>query len=85
MQFDHDSKQVRTALAKMPDRARMVLVLRYYSDMSYDEIADTLGVRRAFVGVLLLRARHQLRDILGRGTAGRACLAPRRVGDHDAL
>jgi len=24
-----------------------------------------LGVRRAFVGVLLLRARHQLRDALG--------------------
>jgi RNA polymerase sigma-70 factor, ECF subfamily len=71
MQFDHDSKQVRTALAKMPDRARMVLVLRYYSDMSYDEIADTLGVRRAFVGVLLLRARHQLRDVLGEiGGAG---------------
>jgi RNA polymerase sigma-70 factor, ECF subfamily len=65
MQFDHDSKQVRAGLAKLPDRARMVLVLRYYSDMSYDEIADTLGVRRAFVGVLLLRARHQLRDILG--------------------
>jgi len=65
MQFDHDSKQVREGLAKLPDRARMVLVLRYYSDMSYDEIADTLGVRRAFVGVLLLRARHQLREILG--------------------
>ena len=45
----------------------MALVLRYYSDMSYDEIADTLGVRRAFVGVLLLRARHQLRDILAEG------------------
>jgi DNA-directed RNA polymerase specialized sigma24 family protein len=42
----------------------MALVLRYYSDMSYEEIADSLGVRRAFVGVLLLRARHQLRDVL---------------------
>lgn len=65
LQFDHDSKQVRAGLAKLPDRARMALVLRYYSDMSYDEIADTLGVRRAFVGVLLLRARHQLREVLG--------------------
>ena len=65
LQFDHDSKQVRAGLAKLPDRARMALVLRYYSEMSYDEIADTLGVRRAFVGVLLLRARHQLRDVLG--------------------
>jgi DNA-directed RNA polymerase specialized sigma24 family protein len=42
----------------------MALVLRYFAEMSYDEIADTLGVRRAFVGVLLLRARHQLRDAL---------------------
>jgi RNA polymerase sigma-70 factor, ECF subfamily len=67
LQLDHDSKHVRAGLAKLPDRARMALVLRYYSDMSYDEIADTLGVRRAFVGVLLLRARHQLRDVLGEG------------------
>jgi DNA-directed RNA polymerase specialized sigma24 family protein len=43
----------------------MALVLRYYSDMSYDDIAATLGVRRTFVGVVLLRARHQLREILG--------------------
>ena len=70
LQAEHDSKHVRAGLAKMPDRARMALVLRYYSDMSYDEIADTLGVRRAFVGVLLLRARHQLREILAEGTGG---------------
>src|ERR1700684_1377943 len=70
LQTEHDSKHVRAGLAKMPDRARMALVLRYYSDMSYDEIADTLGVRRAFVGVLLLRARHQLRDILAEGSGG---------------
>jgi RNA polymerase sigma-70 factor, ECF subfamily len=65
LQLEHTGKEVRTGLAKLPDRARMALVLRYYADMSYDEIADTLGVRRAFVGVLLLRARHQLRDALG--------------------
>src|SRR5277367_1057922 len=70
LQTEHDSKHVRAGLAKMPDRARMALVLRYYSDMSYDEIADTLGVRRAFVGVLLLRARHQLREILAEGGGG---------------
>jgi RNA polymerase sigma-70 factor (ECF subfamily) len=63
--------QVRAALDKLPARARMALVLRYYSDMSYDEIAGALGVRRAFVGVVLLRARHQLREILiGRKITG---------------
>jgi RNA polymerase sigma-70 factor (ECF subfamily) len=59
------SDQVRHALAKLGPRARMALVMRYYSDMSYDEIADALGVRRAFVGVVLLRARHELRQALG--------------------
>lgn len=76
MQAEHTSKEVRRGLAKLPDRARMALMLRYYADMSYEEIADTLGVRRQFVGVLLLRARHQLRDALTEGgayiaTAGR--------------
>jgi RNA polymerase sigma-70 factor (ECF subfamily) len=67
LQIEHTSKEVRNGLAKLPDRARMALVLRYFGDMSYDEIAETLGVRRAFVGVLLLRARHQLRAILQGG------------------
>jgi len=58
------SEEVRKALDKLGSRARMALVLRYYSDMSYDEIADSLGVRRAFVGVVLLRARHELRQAL---------------------
>jgi len=58
------SEEVRRALDKLGSRARMALVLRYYSDMSYDEIADSLGVRRAFVGVVLLRARHELRQRL---------------------
>lgn len=75
LQIDHTSKEVRTALAKLPDRARMALVLRYYADMSYDEIADTLGVRRAFVGVLLLRARHQLRDVLAEMMPGARSVA----------
>lgn len=65
------SEEVRNALGKLGGRARMALVMRYYSDMSYDEIADALGVRRAFVGVVLLRARHELRQAL----EGNAALA----------
>ncbi|HEV2287923.1 MAG TPA: sigma-70 family RNA polymerase sigma factor [Candidatus Acidoferrales bacterium] len=63
-------EEVRKALDILPDRTRMALTLRYFSDMSYDEIAETLGVRRAFVGVLLLRARHQLRKVLEEGGKG---------------
>src|ERR1700681_3026095 len=61
---ERTSEEVRKALDTLGMRARMALVMRYYSDMSYDEIADALGVRRAFVGVVLLRARHELRNAL---------------------
>jgi RNA polymerase sigma-70 factor (ECF subfamily) len=68
--------EVRKALATLGKRARMALVMRYYSDMSYDEIADALGVRRQFVGVVLLRARHELRNVL-EGNAAMAAGANR--------
>src|SRR5437588_9328868 len=58
------SEEVRKAMDTHGGRARMALVMRYYSDMSYDEITEARGVRRAFVGVVLLRARHDLRTAL---------------------
>jgi len=61
---ERTGEEVRKALSRLGARARMALVMRYYSDMSYDEIADALGVRRPFVGVVLLRARHELRQAL---------------------
>ena len=61
---ERSGEEVRKALNTLGARARMALVMRYYSDMSYDEIADALGVRRPFVGVVLLRARHELRQAL---------------------
>lgn len=66
---ERSAAQVRKGLEQLPNRTRMALTLRYYADMSYDEIAETLGVRRAFVGVLLLRARHQLRRVLEEAVA----------------
>jgi RNA polymerase sigma-70 factor, ECF subfamily len=66
---ERTSEEVRKALGKLGARARMALVMRYYSDMSYDEIADALGVRRPFVGVVLLRARHELRQTLQENSA----------------
>ena len=66
---ERTGEEVRKALDKLGLRARMALVMRYYSDMSYDEIADALGVRRQFVGAVLLRARHELRQALGESNA----------------
>lgn len=74
---EQSSQDMRDALAKLPSRSRMALVLRYYTEMSYDEIAESLGVRRNFVGVVLLRARHQLRAALRERNA--ADQAPEKI------
>ena len=56
--------QVRKALSKLEDRARLAIALRYYAELSYEEIAEALGVNSSFVGVLLLRARRKMRRFL---------------------
>lgn len=52
---------VRQALEALPERYRLPLALRYYSDLSYDEIAAQLGLTRANVAVLVHRAKKELR------------------------
>ena len=56
-----DDEALNVALQSMPDKYRVPLVLLYFSEMSYDEIADELDVTRNHVGVLLLRAKQHLR------------------------
>ncbi len=63
---ERSAGEVRAALETLPSRARMALTMRYYAEMEYEEIAEALGLRKGFVGVVLLRARHQLREALGR-------------------
>lgn len=58
--------EVRRAIAALPDRYRLPIVLAYYSEWSYDQIATELGITRNHVGVLLLRARQSLRRALTR-------------------
>lgn len=56
--------RVRAALSRLPRRQRFALSLRYAADFSYQEIAETLGVTRTNVGVLLLRGRRRMRRLL---------------------
>jgi RNA polymerase sigma factor (sigma-70 family) len=58
---------VRAALARLPARPRRLLTLRFYDELSYQEIAAQTGQTANTVGVQLLRARRRLRDELRRG------------------
>lgn len=63
-------ERVREALSGLPLRQRFALTLRYGAGLSYQEIADTLGVTRTNVGVLLLRGRRRMRDRLAGEDSG---------------
>jgi RNA polymerase sigma-70 factor (ECF subfamily) len=56
--------RVRKAIGRLDDRYRIPLVLRYFSDLSYDEIAAQTGLKRSYVPALLFRAKEQLRRVL---------------------
>jgi RNA polymerase sigma-70 factor (ECF subfamily) len=53
--------ELRRAVAALPDRQRHTLFLRHYADLSYDEIAEVLGVARGTVAAALHAAHETLR------------------------
>jgi len=58
------SDLVRRAVMDLPDRAREVVVLHYFTGLSHKEIAASLGVSSEAVHGRLVRARRILADRL---------------------
>ena len=64
------SDAVRQLLNTLPEKYRSVTVLRYYNDLSYEEIARITGLSESAVKTQLHRARRMLAEkILGKGGA----------------
>ena len=59
-----DGADVRQALAQLPPRQRAVMVLRYYEDLSEEQIAESLGIARGTVKTLARGALINLRQLL---------------------
>ena len=58
------ASSIRAVLAALPDHYREPLILRYYRNMSYDEIADVLVVPIGTVRSRLAQARRLLSERL---------------------
>ena len=56
-----DADALNNAIAALPDKYRVPVVLAYFNQLSYDAIAEQLDISRNHVGVLLLRAKQSLR------------------------
>lgn len=57
------------AVARLPDRTRAVVVLRYVADLTEPEVARALGVRRGTVATMLRRAHISLGADIGSTSA----------------
>ena len=55
---------VRQAIAELPDRQRIAIVLSHYEGLTYVEVAAALETSVPAVESLLIRARSALRDKL---------------------
>jgi RNA polymerase sigma-70 factor (ECF subfamily) len=59
-----DDDGVRSLIAALPERQRLVLFLRYYADLDYRAIADVLELEVGTVGATLNQAHRSLRRLL---------------------
>jgi RNA polymerase sigma-70 factor (ECF subfamily) len=58
------TQQVKKAIARLPDHFRAALVLCEYDNLSYVQIAETLGASVPQVKTWIHRARRQLEEML---------------------
>ncbi|MBI4262631.1 RNA polymerase sigma factor [Candidatus Uhrbacteria bacterium] len=62
---DFDTVHVRREIEKLEEKEQEIITLRYFSELSYEEIASALGMSVSAVGVRLHRALKRLKGKLG--------------------
>jgi RNA polymerase sigma-70 factor (ECF subfamily) len=81
-------RELRAALAELPDRTRTVLALRYFDNMEYQTIASTLGLSLGNVKTLIHRGKialtKKMRERESRALGVPAC-APEKGALHALL
>lgn len=59
-----EAELVDRAIEALSEAEKAVVILKYYHDMSYREIAETLGIREKTVEVRLRRAKNHIKEVL---------------------
>lgn len=80
---DEAERELRTALAELPERTRTVLALRYFDNMEYHTIASTLGLSLGNVKTLIHRGKialaKKMRELEARPAAAMERGGPRAL------
>ena len=58
-------EQVKSAVRALPPREQDIMMMRYFREMTDEEIAEALGLKAVSVRVHLTRARKHLAELLG--------------------
>lgn len=56
--------RLRAAVATLPERESAVFCLRYFEDLSYEDIAESLQISSSAVSTALNKARTKLQELL---------------------
>ncbi len=64
-----DRDELFSAIKQLPDRQQVILVLRFYRELSQQEVARRLGISQMHVSRLQHRATDQLKEILQKSRA----------------
>jgi RNA polymerase sigma-70 factor (ECF subfamily) len=78
-------RDLREALAELPERTRTVLALRYFDNMEYHTIASTLGLSLGNVKTLIHRGKIALAKKMQDREARMAVAEAKRGGTHALL
>lgn len=62
VQIAEQAARLRDAMTRLPPLQATVFCMRMLDDLSYEQIAESLGIGASNVGVLLYRARSALRE-----------------------
>ena len=57
-------EMLRLAVRQLPDKYRKVVELRYFEDLSYEEISERLNISLSNVKIQLLRAKNMLSQLM---------------------
>ena len=57
---------IHRAIEQLPAPAKELIVLRYYNNLSYEQISSVLGISRATINGRILRAKRKMANYLRR-------------------
>jgi RNA polymerase sigma-70 factor (ECF subfamily) len=59
--LSENDPELAEAIRRLPSRRRLIVFLRYFGDLSYEQIAELLGISAGTVGAALSQAHDELR------------------------